>query len=106
MPFTFIQFAGPITNLVVIPQSSLLPRMNHHRATNRVRVSMLDKYPKPVDSSKGVLTFLPSHSSEGGRRIALEFQSTNLLKQQILDLEVSSLTVDFLQNSCIECMTF
>ncbi|XP_058226358.1 protein ROOT INITIATION DEFECTIVE 3-like [Rhododendron vialii] len=83
----FCHRRGPITNLVVIPQSSLLPRMNHHRATNRVQVSMLDKYPKPVDSSKGVLTFLPSHSSERDHSIASEFQNTNLLKQQILDLE-------------------
>ncbi|KAH7865214.1 hypothetical protein Vadar_003769 [Vaccinium darrowii] len=83
----FNHLRGPITNLVVIPQSSLLPRMNHLRPSNHVRVSVLDKYPKPVDSSKGVLTYLTSHSAEEDHRIASKFQSTDLLKQQILDLE-------------------
>ncbi|GFZ17417.1 hypothetical protein Acr_26g0006870 [Actinidia rufa] len=77
----------PITNLVVIPQSSLLPSMNHHRAPNQFRVSILDKYPKPPDASNGVLTLLPSHSPSEDHCVASEYRSTNLLKQQFLDLE-------------------
>ncbi|KAF5932980.1 hypothetical protein HYC85_029151 [Camellia sinensis] len=84
-----------ITNLVVIPQLSLFPRMNHnHKTFNQFRVSMLDKYPKPANSSEGVLTYLPSSSStDKGHCIASEFRTTDLLKQQILELEVLSLSL-------------
>ncbi|KAF5932968.1 hypothetical protein HYC85_029139 [Camellia sinensis] len=85
---------GFITNLVVIPQLSLFPRMNHnHKTFNQFRVSVLDKYLKPANSSEGVLTYLPSSSSrDEGHCIASEFRTTDLLKQQILELETGETT--------------
>ncbi|XP_052176443.1 protein ROOT INITIATION DEFECTIVE 3-like [Diospyros lotus] len=78
---------GSISNLVVIPQSSLQPRMNHQRASNHFRVSVLDKVSNPADSYKEPLISLPSSSFGEDRNIAYEFPSTGLLKQYILDLE-------------------
>ncbi|XP_028058478.1 protein ROOT INITIATION DEFECTIVE 3-like [Camellia sinensis] len=88
----FNHLKGFITNLVVIPQLSLFPRMNHNYKTfNQFRVSVLHKYPKPANSSEGVLTYLPSSSSrDKGHCIASEFRTTDLLKQQILELEQPS----------------
>ncbi|KAF5932972.1 hypothetical protein HYC85_029143 [Camellia sinensis] len=85
---------GFITNLVVIPQLSLFPRMNHnHKTFNQFRVFVLDKYPEPANSSEGVLTYLPSSSSrDEGHCIASEFRTTDLLKQQILELETGETT--------------
>ncbi|XP_028058481.1 protein ROOT INITIATION DEFECTIVE 3-like [Camellia sinensis] len=90
----FNHLKGFITNLVVIPQLSLFPRMNHnHKTFNQFRVSVLDKYPKPANSSEGVLTYLPSSSSrDEGHCIASEFRTTDLLKQQILELETGETT--------------
>ncbi|KAL6996992.1 hypothetical protein U1Q18_007116 [Sarracenia purpurea var. burkii] len=67
--------------------SSLLPRINHHRPANQFRVSVLDKYPSPGNSSNGALTFLPWHSSGEDHHIVCEYRSTDLLRQQIIDLE-------------------
>ncbi|CAL5444439.1 unnamed protein product [Camellia sinensis] len=90
----FNHLKGFITNLVVIPQLSLFPKMNHnHKTFNQFRVSVLDKYPKPANSSEGVLTYLPSSSSrDEGHCIASEFRTTDLLKQQILEFETGETT--------------
>ncbi|CAL5444452.1 unnamed protein product [Camellia sinensis] len=90
----FNHLKGFITNLVVIPRLSLFPRMNHnHKTFNQFRVSVLDKYPKPANSFEGLLTYLLSSSSrDEGHCIAFEFRTTNLLKQQILELETGETT--------------
>ncbi|XP_010248940.1 PREDICTED: protein ROOT INITIATION DEFECTIVE 3-like [Nelumbo nucifera] len=78
---------GRITNLVVIPQSSLVSVVeNHQRVCYGLRVPVLDKYPQPVNSSSGTVTLLPTYCSiEDGNMTT--FRSTHSLNQQILDLE-------------------
>ncbi|CAL5444445.1 unnamed protein product [Camellia sinensis] len=90
----FNHLKGFMTNLVVIPRLSLFPRMNHnHKTFNQFRVSVLDKYPKPANSFEGLLTYLLSSSSrDEGHCIAFQFRTTNLLKQQILELETGETT--------------
>ncbi|TQE09866.1 hypothetical protein C1H46_004444 [Malus baccata] len=51
---------GPVTNLAVIPQSSLLPVSNHRKLSNALGVSILDKYPQPANSSEEKITLFPS----------------------------------------------
>ncbi|CAL5361867.1 unnamed protein product [Camellia sinensis] len=83
-----------VVNCVVIRRFNHLKVMNHnHKTFNQFRVSVLDKYPKPANSSEGVLTYLPSSSSrDKGHCIASEFRTTDLLKQQILELETGETT--------------
>ncbi|KVI06183.1 G-protein beta WD-40 repeat-containing protein [Cynara cardunculus var. scolymus] len=76
---------GFITNLVVIPYSSLLPSRNHQRKSTHLPVSLLKKCSWQDDPSKGTVTLLPS---PGEQQITHQYQSANLLNQQILDLEV------------------
>ncbi|XP_059638861.1 protein ROOT INITIATION DEFECTIVE 3-like [Cornus florida] len=84
----FNHLKGSITNLVVIPHLSLLPVMNHRqRASNQFRVSSLDKLPRPTNSSKGMVTLLPSCSSLKVQHFTSEFRSTDSMNQQILELE-------------------
>ncbi|KAM7475728.1 hypothetical protein LguiB_022971 [Lonicera macranthoides] len=63
-------YAGSITNLLVIPQSSLIPMQTNQRGSTNFRVSLLDKYPKAVNLSEGTITLVPSSRS-------LEDQNTN-----------------------------
>ncbi|WKA07929.1 hypothetical protein VitviT2T_025699 [Vitis vinifera] len=78
---------GAITNMVVIPKSSLLSVTNHQRFSNQFRVSLLDKYPQPGNSSMGMITLLPLCCSHRVHLPTIGFQSTVSLNQQILDLE-------------------
>ncbi|GAV56525.1 WD40 domain-containing protein, partial [Cephalotus follicularis] len=78
---------GALTNLVVIPQSSVLPVSNNKRASNQYRVSSLDKYPQPANTSNGLITLLPSCSSLKEDQTSIYNQRTNSLEQQIFDLE-------------------
>ncbi|CBI15638.3 unnamed protein product, partial [Vitis vinifera] len=73
--------------MVVIPKSSLLSVTNHQRFSNQFRVSLLDKYPQPGNSSMGMITLLPLCCSHRVHLPTIGFQSTVSLNQQILDLE-------------------
>lgn len=73
---------GAVTNLVVIPQSSLLSVSNHRRVSNAFGVSSLNKYPQPPNSSKEKIPLLSScHFLKGNH--------TTHSGQQIYDTEVS-----------------
>lgn len=74
---------GSISNLLVIPQSSLIPIKNNQRASNSFRISLLEKYPQTPSSFKGMVTLAPAQEQE----IMGEYCSTNLLNQQIIDFE-------------------
>ncbi|GAB4860461.1 hypothetical protein Ancab_035621 [Ancistrocladus abbreviatus] len=76
----FTHQKGPITNLVVIPQSTLLGDTSHMRVSDQFHASVLDKCPQPTSSSKDILAFLPSCASAAS-------SGTNLLDQQIEDFE-------------------
>ncbi|KAK9278188.1 hypothetical protein L1049_027748 [Liquidambar formosana] len=78
---------GAITNLVVIPQSSLLSVPNRQRISNRSRVSLLDKYPQPATLSEGMPAHLFTCCSPKDHHTSIDFQRTNSMNQQILDLE-------------------
>ncbi|KAK9115798.1 hypothetical protein Sjap_014745 [Stephania japonica] len=52
---------GRITNIVIVPQSSLIVRgETSSRASHRPRVSLLEKYPQSVDNCKRTVAVLPS----------------------------------------------
>ncbi|XP_057971225.1 protein ROOT INITIATION DEFECTIVE 3-like isoform X2 [Malania oleifera] len=73
---------GPITNLVVIPQLSLLSMTNNPKVSNQFRVSPLEKLPSPSNSTKGtVCCSLKDH------RTIVDCRSAETLNRQILDLE-------------------
>ncbi|PIA63831.1 hypothetical protein AQUCO_00201277v1 [Aquilegia coerulea] len=80
--------AGHITNIVVIPQSLLLPRTeNLHKVSFQFRVSPLDKYPQPESTAKRSVTLLPKYCSLEHDHIMSGFQITHTMNQQIMDLE-------------------
>ncbi|OMO71737.1 hypothetical protein COLO4_28084 [Corchorus olitorius] len=68
---------GAVTNMVVIKQSTL---SNHQKVPNQFRVSLLQKYPQPTNSSKGMSAF--------NRQPSADFQgNNNLLDHLILNSE-------------------
>lgn len=83
----FNHHKGPVTNLAVIPQSSLLPVSNHRKDSDAFGVSVLDKYPQPANSSNEKITlFSPCHSLKGNQ-ISINFQTTDFAAQQIQNME-------------------
>ncbi|KAK3040631.1 hypothetical protein RJ639_026952, partial [Escallonia herrerae] len=76
-----------ITSLVVITRSLLLPKKNHENASNHCNVALLDKYPRTSHSHQGTVTLLPSDCPCDEHRAISDYRSTDLLNQQILDLE-------------------
>ncbi|KAA8542138.1 hypothetical protein F0562_023290 [Nyssa sinensis] len=83
----FNHLKGSITNLAVIPQSSLLPMTDHRRASDQLRVSLLEKYPQPANSYTGMITLQPSGCSHEESGFVPKYRSTDLLNQHILELE-------------------
>ncbi|XP_065873369.1 protein ROOT INITIATION DEFECTIVE 3-like isoform X2 [Euphorbia lathyris] len=71
---------GPVTNVLVIPYSSLLPSLNHQRNQHQFRVSVLEKCPQPANLSKGTVTFLRDNET------SVDF-STSSLNRQIFEME-------------------
>lgn len=95
---SLILYPGAISNLLVMPQSSLVPLKSHQRASNSLRFSLLEKYSQTSPASNGMATLLPSREHEAVE----EYCSTDLLNQQISDLEV--LSVSLCVSACISCM--
>lgn len=77
--------AGFITNMVVIPSSSLIPSSIHQRKSTHLPISTLQKYSQNNDPLNETVTLL---SSPGEQHITRQYESANLLNQQALDLEV------------------
>ncbi|KDP30939.1 hypothetical protein JCGZ_11315 [Jatropha curcas] len=70
---------GAVTNMVLIPHSSLLPSSNHQRVSYKFRVSLLHKCPLPAaNSSKGTVTLLRSCSSAEDNQTSPDFITTSL----------------------------
>ena len=80
-------FSGPISNLVAISKSSLIPKNNQR--TSQFRVCVLDKNSQPTNFAKETVKLLPSSSAQEEADAMLGCRSTNLLEKHILDLEVS-----------------
>ncbi|KAK2978183.1 hypothetical protein RJ640_030356, partial [Escallonia rubra] len=76
-----------ITNVVVITRSSLISKKNHENASNHCNVALLDKYPQTSHSLQGIVTLLPSGCPRDEHKAISDYRSTDLLNQQILDLE-------------------
>jgi hypothetical protein len=90
--------------MTVIPQSSLLSVSNHQRVSNQLHVSMLDKYPQPINSSKGKITLPSSCCSLKEKQTSLDFRSTDSLNQHISDFQVSlSLEQHAIVDLCTNC---
>ncbi|KAL8250348.1 hypothetical protein R6Q59_034041 [Mikania micrantha] len=86
----FQHHKGFITNMIVIPKSSLVPSNNHQMKSTHLPVSLLQKHSQQNDLLGPTVTLM---SSSEEQKIIHQFQSFNLLNQQILDLEVQSLTL-------------
>ncbi|KAF5730940.1 protein ROOT INITIATION DEFECTIVE 3-like isoform X3 [Tripterygium wilfordii] len=78
---------GAVTNLIVIPQHSLVSASSRKRNSNQFRVSLLDKCPQSASPCQELVTFLPSCSSLEDDQIPNFFQRANTLDRQIFDLE-------------------
>ncbi|XP_058093965.1 protein ROOT INITIATION DEFECTIVE 3-like isoform X2 [Magnolia sinica] len=76
---------GRITNLVVIPRSSLSV-MENQRSSPRIRASLLEKA-QMTKAYEGTTTLLPTYCSLEDHLNATCFRSSDSLNQQILDLE-------------------
>ncbi|WCJ36239.1 Transducin/WD40 repeat-like superfamily protein [Euphorbia peplus] len=74
---------GPVSNVLVIPSSSLLPSLNHQRTQHHFRISVLEKCPQPTYLSKGTVTFLRDNET------SVDF-STSSLDRQIFEMEEGS----------------
>ncbi|XWS51389.1 hypothetical protein CRYUN_Cryun12cG0172400 [Craigia yunnanensis] len=79
---------GAVTNMVVIKQSTLFSISNHQRVPNQFHVSLLQKYPQPSNSCKGMVTLI-SLSACLNKQTSTNFQANNLLEHLIFDSEVS-----------------
>ncbi|PON77335.1 Guanine nucleotide-binding protein, beta subunit [Parasponia andersonii] len=77
---------GAVTNLAVIPRSSLISVANNRKVSNAFRVSSLDKYPQPPNLSKEAITLIPSSSSLKESQSSVHFQKSDSC-QQILNLQ-------------------
>ncbi|KAF2311466.1 hypothetical protein GH714_024057 [Hevea brasiliensis] len=78
---------GAVTNLALIPHSSLLTSSNHQRVPYQIRLSLLEKCPQPeANSSKGTVALLHSCSSLKDHQTSLDFR-TNSLNHQIFEME-------------------
>ncbi|KAD4889085.1 hypothetical protein E3N88_21158 [Mikania micrantha] len=81
----FQHHKGFITNMIVIPKSSLVPSNNHQIKSTHLPVSLLQKHSQQNDLLGPTVTLM---SSSEEQKIIHQFQSFNLLNQQILDLEM------------------
>ncbi|KAJ8752635.1 hypothetical protein K2173_005524 [Erythroxylum novogranatense] len=75
---------GPVTNLLVLPISSLLPAPNHRRVFNQFRVSLLGKFPELDKLSRGMITTLHSCPSLEENHTLGDSGSTSSMNRQIL----------------------
>lgn len=85
----FCPLTGRITNLVAVPQSSLISTSNRKRVLNQFSVSPLDKYPQPDNLLKSTIPLFPSLQPLRENLNSIGFTSTGSLNQQILDTKVS-----------------
>ncbi|XP_024171419.1 protein ROOT INITIATION DEFECTIVE 3 [Rosa chinensis] len=74
---------GAVTNLAVIPRSSLLPGSNQRRGSG---VSLLEKYPQPANSSRGDMSIALASPCQflKENQTSINFQTTD---QHIYDME-------------------
>ncbi|KAI3727036.1 hypothetical protein L1987_66844 [Smallanthus sonchifolius] len=77
---------GFITNMVVIPKSSLVPSNNHQKKSTHLQVSLLQKYSQQNDLLKPTVTLMSSPEEQ--QKITHQYQSFDLLNKQVLDLEM------------------
>ncbi|KAJ8752010.1 hypothetical protein K2173_001036 [Erythroxylum novogranatense] len=78
---------GPVTNLLVLPISSLLPAPNHRRVFNQFRVSLLGKFPELDKLSRGMITTLHSCPSLEENHTLGDSGSTSSMNRQILEMQ-------------------
>ncbi|KAI3885304.1 hypothetical protein MKW98_002696 [Papaver atlanticum] len=86
----FTHAKGQITNLLVIPRSSLPFVENNQRVSYQPRVSLLDKYQQPSNTSRGTVAILPSYCSLEDDLSTAGFSTIGSMNNQILELEQGS----------------
>ncbi|KAL5991073.1 hypothetical protein ACLOJK_011979 [Asimina triloba] len=87
---------GPITNLVVIPRSSL-HAAESQRSSPRLRVSVLEKATQLTRSADGTSVLLPSQCLLEDHLDSTAFQSSHSLNRQISDFEQRGRTPEAIQ---------
>lgn len=75
---------GTVTNLLVIPPSSLIPSPNQHRGSKNFHVSLLEKYPQSNQINHGTLTSLSSSLSLNKQQSVIDFQRAYLPDHQLM----------------------
>ncbi|KAL3512573.1 hypothetical protein ACH5RR_025290 [Cinchona calisaya] len=83
----FNHFKGPISNLVVICKSSLIPVKNKQRNSFQFRVSLLDKYSQRTNLAKETITLLPSCKAQDEDNTISGYRTVDLVEKHILDLQ-------------------
>ncbi|KAI3983693.1 hypothetical protein MKX01_001097 [Papaver californicum] len=86
----FTHAKGQITNLLVIPRSSLPFVENSQRVSYQPRVSLLDKYQQPTNTSRGTVAILPSYCSVEENFFTAGYSTISSMNNQILELEQGS----------------
>ncbi|KAI3896962.1 hypothetical protein MKX03_026721 [Papaver bracteatum] len=86
----FAHAKGQITNLLVIPRSSLPFVENNQRVSYQPRVSLLDKYQQPSNTSRGTVAILPLYCSLEDNLSTADFSTISSMNNQILELEQGS----------------
>ncbi|KAJ7956069.1 protein ROOT INITIATION DEFECTIVE 3-like [Quillaja saponaria] len=83
----FNHHKGAVTNVAVIPQSSLLSASNRKRVSNCFNVCLLDKYPQQASSSSGTITHLSLCQLYKEKQTSSALQLTDSLSRHISDME-------------------
>ncbi|KAK7330606.1 hypothetical protein VNO77_24804 [Canavalia gladiata] len=74
---------GKVTNLVVVPRSSVLSASNHRRVSNQYAISPLNKYPELLNSFRGTTTLLSLCRLYQENQTCIDLRSTGLLRQKV-----------------------
>ncbi|KAK9066416.1 hypothetical protein SSX86_013738 [Deinandra increscens subsp. villosa] len=82
----FHHHKGFITNMIVIPKCSLVPSNIHQRKSTHLPVSLLQKYSQQNDLIRATVTLMSSPEEQ--QKVTHQYQTFDLLNQQILDLEM------------------
>ncbi|XP_027337416.1 protein ROOT INITIATION DEFECTIVE 3-like [Abrus precatorius] len=74
---------GKVTNLVVVPRSSVLSTSNQRRVSNQYPISPLNKYPQLINLSKGTTTLLSLRRLYKENQTCIDLRSTGFSRQKI-----------------------
>ncbi|XP_061366533.1 protein ROOT INITIATION DEFECTIVE 3-like [Gastrolobium bilobum] len=74
---------GKVTNIVVVPRSSVLHTSNNRRISNEYNVSPLEKYSQSINSSNGTNTLLSLCRLYKEKQTCIDLRSSGFLRQNM-----------------------